>query len=274
MSLGCHCQRARDATLYGTGANGKSTFTGVLEYILGDYFQKAPRSLIQAKRSGDDGIPCDVARLQGARFVVCNELEEGRRIAESLVKDLTGGDRMVARFMRQDLFEFAPTHKLWLYGNHRPTITGTDEGIWRRIRLIPFTVSIPESARNPHLKDELLREAPGILNWLIDGCRLWQSEGLGAPQKVRDAVGEYREAMDTVGQFVEEVCVSDPVGWTASAALHRAYVDWATAEGIDGRHQLGPKSFANRLRDRGFRPEKNQTDGMRGWSGVRLQGVQ
>lgn len=258
--------------MYGTGANGKSTFAGVIEYILCDYFQKAPRSLIQSKRNGDESIPCDVARLQGARFVCCNELEEGRRIAESLVKDLTGGDRLVARFMRQDLFEFAPTHKLWLYGNHRPTITGTDEGIWRRIRLIPFTVSIAPAERNPHLKDELIREAPGILNWLIDGCLLWQKEGLAAPEKITAAVTEYREDMDTVGQFLDEACILGGTDWTASSVLHKSYSEWAESEGIEQRFQLGPKSFAGRLRDRGLRPEKDLRTQTRGWAGIRLSG--
>jgi putative DNA primase/helicase len=251
--------------LYGTGANGKSTFMNTVSRMIGDYSQRAPRSLILSDGNGDR-IPADVARLKGARLVSCSELEEGRALAEATVKDLTGGDRIVARFMRQDFFEFEPTHKLWMLGNHRPMIRGTDHGVWRRIHLVPFMVTFGPDRRDPTLQDKLNSELPGILTWAIQGCQEWLAFGLTPPAVIRAAVAEYRNDEDRIGQFIDDACVITPKAWTASHTLYHAFRDWCEAL---GDRPFANKTFANRLRDRGFVPLK--TGGERGWTGISLK---
>ncbi|HLI51013.1 MAG TPA: phage/plasmid primase, P4 family, partial [Thermomicrobiaceae bacterium] len=167
---------------WGAGSNGKSTLFDLLLDLLGDYAMQTPTDTLMAKRQ--DAIPNDVARLRGARFVAAVETEDGRRLSEPLVKQLTGGDRVTARFMRAEWFEFSPTFKLWLATNHKPVIRGTDHAIWRRIRLIPFTVTIAEADQDKELPAKLRAEMPGILRWAIDGCLSWQRDGLGVPEAV------------------------------------------------------------------------------------------
>ena len=195
--------------LYGTGKNGKSVFSEVLQALLNDYARRTPTDTLMLKRL-DEGVPNDIARLPGARAVIAAELAEGKRLNESLVKDLTGGDRITARFLRKEFFEFNPTFKLWMYGNHKPTIRGTDEGIWRRVRLIPFTVTIPEGQRDPQLVDKLKAELPGILAWAVQGCLEWQREGLGMPEAVKAATANYRAEQDMLAAFLDECCLIGP----------------------------------------------------------------
>jgi len=252
--------------LYGKGANGKSTFINTVSRMSGDYSQRAPRSLILADGQNGDKIPADVARLKGARLVSCSELEEGRALAEATVKDLTGGDRIVARFMRQDFFEFDPTHKLWMLGNHRPMIRGTDHGVWRRIHLIPFMVTFGTDRCDPTLQDKLNAELPGILTWAVQGCIEWQAVGLTPPEVVKAAVQEYRQSEDHVGQFIDDICNLSPQKWTSSKAIYDAFRGWCESS---GDRPLGNKTFTNRLRDRGFIPQK--IGGERGWAGVSLK---
>src|SRR5206468_6004458 len=137
------------------------------------------------RKAGDGGIPNDVARLVGARFVTASEADEGKRLAEAQIKDMTGGDTLVARFMRAEFFEFKPVFKLWLATNHKPVIKGTDEAVWDRIRLIPFTVRIPEAQQDKHLIEKLKAEEPGIISWAVEGCLAWQRDGLGLAESVR-----------------------------------------------------------------------------------------
>lgn len=175
--------------LYGVGANGKSTFIGTLLAMLGsDYAIKAPSDLLLAKQ---DTHPTERADLFGKRLVACVEVEDGRRLAESLVKELTGGDRVRARRMREDFWEFPATHKIWLAANHKPTVRGIDLGIWRRIKLLPFTVVIPDDQQDKDLPVKLLDELPGILAWAVEGCRQWLVDGLREPACVRSATGDY-----------------------------------------------------------------------------------
>lgn len=252
---------------YGTGANGKSTFMNVVSKIAGDYAQRAPKSLVQVDGRGDGKVPTDMARLKGVRLVACSELEEGKALAESVVKDLTGGDRLVARFMRQDFFEFDPTHKLWMLGNHRPEIRGTDYAIWRRIHLIPFTETFGPDRRDPELGNKLMRELPGILNWAIKGCLDWQKRrGLQPPKAVLNAVKEYRQAEDKMGQFLEDVCVSNTTYWVSSKNLYDAYKRWCEST---GDRYITNKMFSGRLTDRGYKPQKSK--GERGWVGLNLK---
>ena len=249
--------------LHGNGANGKTTKLEVVRSIMGDYAQKAPGEMITQRRY-DGGVPNHMARLQGARMAVLNEVEEGRYMAEAQVKDLTGGDTITARYMRAEWFDFTPTHKLWVCGNHKPVIRGTDQGIWRRIRLIPFTVTIPESERDPHLKDKLLAEAPGILAWAVRGCLDWQREGLGTPEIVQVATNSYRGEMDVLGQFLEDSCVQQPTASVPKGELYTAYEAWCEQS---GERPIAKRTFGQRLREKGFEERKS---GTHLWVGIGL----
>ncbi len=238
--------------LYGTGKNGKSTWSELLMHLLGAYALKTPTETLMVKQYGGS-VPNDIARLPGARMVLSAEIEEGKRLAESLVKDLTGGDTIVARFLRQEFFEFRPTHKLWMYGNHKPIIRGTDEGIWRRIHLIPFDVWIAPEERDPQLMEKLIAELPGILRWAVQGCLDWQRDGLVVPEAVRVATAGYRSEMDVVGAFIDECCVVGPNYKVSAAALYDAYKDWCDE---NGEHPLKKKRLGMQLTERGFEGKK------------------
>ena len=184
---------------YGGGANGKSTAITAVTSVIGAYAQHTPTETLLVKRN--DGIPNDVARLHGARLVTAAEAECHRRLAEALVKQLTGGDKIAARFLHGEWFEFTPGFKVVLAVNHKPAIQGTDHAIWRRIRLIPFTVTIPAKEQNKTLSEKLHAGNAGILRWAVDGCLAWQQDGLDPPSAVSEATAAYRDEMDTVGAF-------------------------------------------------------------------------
>ena len=234
---------------HGRGANGKSTMTGAVMAVMGDYAQKARRSLVTLGRNDDSGPTPDKARLKGARFVVVNETEEGRRLAESDVKDLTGSDRITAAYKYKDPFEFDPTHTLWLYGNGKPQITGTDEGIWRRVKYIPFEVVIPEQERDPRLSEKLEAELPGILAWAVAGCLDWQRGGLREPEKVRKATAAYREEQDVLAAFLADCCIDGPAYQVTATDLYGAYKTWCEETGVKAESQ---RRLAPRLRERGY----------------------
>lgn len=189
--------------LYGDGSNGKSTFTNTIAALLGeDYVKNTPTQTLMARKN--EGIPNDVAALQGARMVIESEGEQGQRLAESQIKRMTGGDDIAARFMRGEFFSFTPEFKIYYFTNHKPQIRGTDEGIWRRIRLIPFTVKIHDNEKDPNLSEKLRAELSGILNWGLAGCLKWQEEGLGYPDEIRAATETFRAEMNVVGRFLED----------------------------------------------------------------------
>jgi P4 family phage/plasmid primase-like protien len=244
--------------LYGGGANGKSTLLGVLQALMGDYARQAAPELLVSR--GGDRHPTELADLFGARMVASIEVDEGKRLAETLVKQMTGGDKMKARFMRADFFEWTPTHKLFLAANHRPEIRGTDYAIWRRIHMVPFTVTIPKAERDGRLPAKLLAELPGILNWAIAGCLDWQRNGLGVPQAVRDATEEYRAEQDILADFLAERCVIDPQTWAAASDLYRAYSEWCDA---GGTKPLSGTAFGTRLAERGHTTDRRQVGNKR-----------
>jgi putative DNA primase/helicase len=189
--------------LWGKGANGKSTFVGTIAGVLGnDYHHTAPIETFTAAHA--DRHPTELADLRGARLVTATETEEGRRWAESRIKMLTGGDRVKARFMRQDLFEFTPQLKLMISGNHKPALRSIDEATRRRFNLIPFTVTIPEDERDQELGEKLKAEGPGILAWMVEGCLAWQREGLKPPKTVTAATAAYLEAQDSMAAWLDE----------------------------------------------------------------------
>ena len=250
---------------HGGGANGKSTFQEAIAAALGDYAMRAPTEMLLTKRSG--GIPNDIARLKGSRFVASSETEEGRRLAESLIKDLTGQDTVTARFLWAELFEFTPTHKLWLSTNHKPEIRGTDNAIWRRIRLIPWTVTIPPAEQDKQLSTRLRGELPGILAWIVRGCLEWRREGLRAPDEVRRATGAYRAEMDVLAGFLAECCELDTGHWEYAKDLYECYKRWCDENGERPEPQ---RKFGGRLGERGFHRDRGGSRGAGIWRGVRL----
>jgi putative DNA primase/helicase len=251
--------------LYGSGANGKSTLIAVIHLLLGDYGLSTPTETLLVK-SGS-GIPSDVARLNGARFVSAVESEHGRKLAEALVKQLTGGDKITARHLYGEWFDFDPTFKLFLAVNHKPVIRGSDHAIWRRIRLVPFTVTIPPEKRDKDLINKLKAELPGILRWAVEGCMLWQSEGLEPPDSVKAATGDYQSEMDVIGDFIAECCDVVPDAKTPFKDLFFKYSLWSSKDGNDS---LDQNDFARALAERGFTSGKNKALG-RYRSGIRLK---
>lgn len=250
--------------LLGLGANGKSTFLGLPLDLLGGYARQAAPELLLAKTN--ETHPTEQADLFGCRFAVCTEIEAGRALAEVTVKQLTGGDRIKARRMREDFWSFAPTHKIWIAANHKPTVKGTDHAIWRRIRLIPFDVTIPPSERDPKLPEKLRAELPGILAWAVRGCLAWQRDGLAAPAEVRAATEAYREEQDVIGGFLADCCELAAGARVASGVLRATYETWC---GASGEQPLKPKTFGLRLKERGLSAEKGP-GGVRMWSGIRV----
>src|SRR6266404_6097244 len=207
--------------LFGLGANGKSVFLNTLLGILDEYHRTAAIETFTA--SNVDRHPTDLAGLRGARLVTAIETEEGRRWAESRIKSLTGGDKIAARFMRQDYFEFTPQFKLVIAGNHKPGLRSVDEAIRRRFNLIPFTVHIPPAERDETLTERLKQEWPGILSWMIDGCLEWQERGLCPPAVVTTATAEYLESEDAMTSWMDEKCERSAHSKTSSTEL---FVSW------------------------------------------------
>jgi putative DNA primase/helicase len=255
------------AFFYGGGANGKSTFLDTVQEMLGDYAQTAAPDLLVSR--GGDRHPTELADLFGARWVSSIEVDEGKRLAETLVKQMTGGDKMKARFMRTDFFQWSPTHKLFLAANHKPEIRGTDYAIWRRIRLVPFTVTIPEEERDSNLAAKLLDELPGVLNWAIHGCKEWQKQGLSTPEAVREATEEYRQEQDLIGRFMEDRCVLAAQAFVNSGVLFKGYTAWCEE---NGARPMTTQAFGRRMTEKGFVAGRG-TDGKRIWKGTRLRGA-
>jgi P4 family phage/plasmid primase-like protien len=260
--------------LHGNGSNGKSTLLDTLRELLGDYGMQTKPDTLLARR--EEGINNDVARLRGARFVTAVETGEGKRLAESKIKEMTGGDYITARFLFKENFDFKPEFKIFLATNHKPEIKGTDDGIWRRVRLIPFNVRFwnaqrgesgpPELRANKLLLEQLRAELPGILTWAVEGCLKWQRDGLTAPKAVLEATNKYREEEDVLGAFLKDCCVIGPKCHTTSKALNDVYAQWCEA---NGEKPISKIALAKKLQERGFIPTK--TSIARGFQGVGLK---
>ncbi|MCA9176015.1 MAG: hypothetical protein KDB14_16125 [Planctomycetales bacterium] len=248
---------------FGTGSNGKGVFTATLLELLGDYAMRAPDELLIQRRG--EPHPTERADLHGKRLAVATENEAGCRWNETLIKSLTGGDRVRARRMREDFFEFTPTHKFIVTGNHRPAVRGRDHGIWRRMRLIPFLVTYTEDQIDRELPDKLRAEWSGILNWAIRGCLDWQLAGLSEPKAVRTATADYRASEDVLAQFIEDCCTIDPDAHVATGELRAAYEKWCET---NGEKPLGSRAFSTTLGD-DYRGDKR--GGQRVRVGLRLK---
>ncbi|MDQ3302271.1 MAG: phage/plasmid primase, P4 family [Actinomycetota bacterium] len=257
------------AILHGRGKNGKSTLIELLQEAMGDYAATTETETILAKRY--QGVGNDVAALKGARFVATAEVEKGRRLAESKVKQLTGNDTVTARFLYSEPFSFKPEFKLWLSTNSKPEIHGTDDAIWDRIRLIPFTQRFEGGDADAKLPEKLRDELAGVLAWAVRGCLDWQRDGLGEPDKVRAATERYRTEQDTLAAFFEDRCVIHPEAEIPATRLYKAYQEWCAGSGEADESQ---RRFGGRLRERGFvsftytaGPNRDR----KGWRGIGLR---
>ena len=242
--------------LYGMGNNGKSTFLDTLADMMGSYASNAqPDTFMLQSRLGSagGGANSDIARLKSARFVTCEEPTEGIRLNEGLLKQLTGGSKVTCRFLYGDEFEYTPEFKIWIATNHKPTIRGTDFGIWRRIKLIPFEVNIPKDKVDKNLKYKLRKEFPQILAWAVEGCMLWQKEGMEEPECVLEATKEYKQEMDLIAGFVEQCIMIDYAADKIMAAdLFGIYSKWAKQ---NNEYEMSSKKFftevSKKLPDKG-----------------------
>jgi putative DNA primase/helicase len=224
--------------------------------MLGDYATATSTSMLMVKRN--DAIPCDLAVLKGIRFVTASEVEEGQRFAESKVKELTGGDLITARHLYGDPFTFKPNFKIWLCVNHKPTIRGTDIGIWRRVQLIPFTIVIPKERQDKSLPLKLSQELPGLLAWAVAGCLEWQKNGLGVPYAVEQATIGYRDEMDLLGQFICDHCTIHKDMSVQSSTLYAAWKSWCET---NGEIERSNKWLTQRMEEKGF-GSKRRNNGM------------
>jgi len=240
---------------YGVGANGKGTLLNALLQILGSYGTQAAPDLLMLARGGGEKHPTEQADLMGRRLVVAQETESGRQLAEVAVKQMTGGDKIKARFMRGDFFQFDPTHKLWLATNHKPVIRDTTESTWRRIILIPFEVVIPADERDKDLPEKLFSEFRGILAWAVAGCLEWQRSGLRIPERVRAAAEEYREESDVVGRFLEERTLKDAGNSEPLSKIFKSYQEWC---GENNHRPMTTRTFSQSLQERGFQKVKKE----------------
>ena len=237
------------AVAYGVGANGKSTFLEVLGAMCGDYAWNMPFSTIELRQRAS--IPNDLAALQGRRFVTASETNDGVRLNESRIKTLTGSDTVTARRLYREHFQFQPTAKFWLAVNHKPTVRDDSHGFWRRLRLIPFTRTFDGVACDEELKDTLLTETPGVLNWAITGCLAWQQQGLDpAPEIVLAATREYQGDSDPLRDFLEECCEVDTAATVPASVLYGTYVRWCDRQKLSRDDRMSRQQFGGRIGNR------------------------
>lgn len=232
--------------LYGNGRNGKSIFMDTISDILGTYAKSMQADSIMV-RQNSSGANSDIARLESARLVTSSEPNEGVRLDEGLVKQLTGGDKVTARYLYGKEFEFKPQFKLWLATNHKPIIRGTDDGIWRRLMLIPFKVQIPADKVDKDLKYKLQRESIGILNWIVEGALMWQREGLNPPTSVTNASRQYREEMDVISLFVDDCCEKSDGFKAPAGEIFKKYQAWANE---NSEYSMSKQKFGREMRQK------------------------
>ncbi len=241
--------------LYGSGANGKTTFLEILLKLLGTYATLTPFTSLLVQRN-QASPRNDIARLQGARLVKASESPENCALDEAVVKEITGGDKIAARFLFHEFFDYVPQFKIWVATNHKPVIHGTDDAIWRRIRLIPFTRQFVGEERDAQMLQKLASELPGILNWAIEGCLAWQAEGLGTVRIVETATREYRHESDHVGRFLLARCSQGDRLSCGSDALFQAYKAWCAEHRVSAETQ---QRFNSALAERGINKKRRRS---------------
>jgi putative DNA primase/helicase len=261
---GCVTEKAL-FVLHGGGDNGKTTLLEAVRNVMGDY--AAVIEIDSLMRNGSDTTTeRAIAELCGKRFVTASEAEEGQKLREAKLKQLTGMGRLVGRKIYGSPFEFDPSFKLFIDANHKPVIRGNDKAIWNRIRLIPFDVSIPKADQDPKLGEKLRAEAPGILAWAVEGCLKWQHDGLCEPTAVTEARGQYRDEMDVVADFIADCCTLGPEGKEVAGELYAAYQRWS--ENLR-EAPISSTAFGSRLTAKGF--EGDRSSGLRYRRGLTLR---
>jgi putative DNA primase/helicase len=255
---------------YGQGRNGKSTFLEVIHALLGDYATKAEFTTFQSRRG--EGPRNDIARMRGARFVSATEAHGERGFDETVIKQMTGGDTLVARRLYEDLFEFRPQFKLWLAANHKPMVKEQTEAFWSRIRMIPFTVIIPPEKRQKNLGQVLQNEMSGILNWALEGCQHWRTGGLQEPESVVKATKAYKEEGDVLSEFIAVRAKLSDDGWSSTSSLYQAFTDWWMETRGHRSQPLSPVAFGRLLSERVDLRQKKRA-GIRGWQGIFVKDV-
>ena len=248
---------------HGDGANGKGTFIGAVLAALGDYADAADPELLNARTF--DAHPTGVADLFGLRLAVLHESDAGRRLAEGTVKRLTGGDRLKARRMREDFWHFEPSHTFIMLTNHKPVVSGQDEGIWRRLRLVPWDVVVPPEERDERLGDRLRLESDHVLSWIVCGYQDWREHGFTEPARVTTATAAYRADSDALGRFIDQRCLTGPNFRVRSSELYAAWAKWCAAEGIESGTN---KAFTESLQNRGYDTRRTNVGAV--WSGIGL----
>ena len=239
-SLSGHTSEQVLFVLYGNGRNGKSVFLDILNEVFGNYSTNIQPQAIMASKNNSDASP-EIAKLDGARLVTTTEPNEGERFDEGLLKQLTGGDRVSARKLYENEFEFTPQFKLWMATNHKPYVRGRDEGIWRRFVIIPFDKQIPLHEIDRDLTKKLKRELPAIMRWCVDGFLEWQRIGLSEPAIIKEQRDEYRTEMDSISAFIEECCETDYKFKISASELFSAYDNWAKR---NNQHKMTNVKFA------------------------------
>ncbi|CAE6878762.1 phage/plasmid primase, P4 family [Paraburkholderia domus] len=254
--------------LYGLGRNGKTTFAELLQWLLGDYAVPLPTATLMAEKGDPGAARPDLMLLKGRRLALASELEEGGKFAEAAIKTMTGGDTMQARNPYGLYASWTATHKLMIVGNHKPVISGTDHGMWRRVLLTPLTETIGEIERDDKLNEKLRKEGAGVLNWALAGLHDWQRQGLNPPQVVKDAVSAYQSDMDILKQWMDDHVKQAPGALVATADLYKAYLTWARESGF-----LKPMTriaFGRRLAERGIQLVKGGTSNTKCACGIAL----
>lgn len=253
--------------LYGGGENGKTTFVETIKHVLNDYATIAESDTLLVKRS--DGIPNDLASLKSSRLTIASETSFGRRLNESLVKQLTGGGEVKARFLYGELFGFTPMFKIWMDTNHKPVIRGTDHAIWRRVRLIPFEFQVDPLFKDKHLGEKLLTEKEGILNWLVQGCLKWQQEGLSLPQEIVTATNNYRDEEDTLADFLSDNFEQDETAKTTFKEIYAHYQEYCRETNSE---EMSQQKLGKLMSERGYIRVKSTTgDKKVSYKGLRLK---
>jgi putative DNA primase/helicase len=250
---------------FGAGRNGKSTLISAIQDLLGDYAAQTQVATLKPQRP--ETIRNDLARLFGKRFVGALEQTEGGRLDEGLVKQLTGGDRVVTRFLYQEHQELVPTFKVWMGVNHKPEIKDTSQAMWERVFLIPFEAYFPREKADQHMLEKLQLERPGILDWAIEGCLAWQQQGLNPPESVKAATAEYREESDVISRFVEDECIVGEGESMGATALYNLFVGWC---GSNDQSSMSQTAFGTRLAEKGYR-KKPDSKGRIVYQGIGLR---
>jgi putative DNA primase/helicase len=252
---------------YGSGNNGKGVFIEVLATLMGDYHTNTPIETFTVQQF--ENHPTELARLQGKRLVTSSETEEGRRWAEARIKEITGGGKITARFMRQDFFDFLPQFKIFLTGNHMPVLRNVGLAMARRFNRVPFTVTIPPSQVNKSLARELIdEEGPGILLWMIQGCVEWQRSGIDQPSAVKEATASYFSSQDLLGEWMNDCCEKDSNGWVGTTELFNSWKMWTEA-----RQEFtgSVRGFSMKLEDRGLMKKRNKEKTLNGFAGWKIK---